>query len=37
MLIEIDSNELYNEMEGDILAGFEHLVGEYNLQRQSKE
>ena len=28
----IDTDELFNEMEGDIHGAFEHLVGEYGLQ-----
>lgn len=28
----IDTDELFSEMEGDINAAFEHLVGEYDLQ-----
>lgn len=30
--IEIDTEALYEEMEGNIYAAFEHLVGEYGLQ-----
>ena len=32
MSFEIDTDDLYNEMEGDITSLFEHLVGDYNLQ-----